>query len=209
MTIPMNWKFLVFVTLLGAALAAAGDNSISITWSRNTEPDLLGYRLHFGTRPGAYTASRDVGDVATYTLTGLSTDTTYYIALTALDHWGNESGYSNEVEAAPEGGGGGGGNPAVPRRFELESAYPNPLRHGSAATLRFALPEAREEVTLAVYNTLGQRVRTISSGPAAAGYHLRTWDGRDQTGLPLAAGVYYIRFQTGVKILTTPITIFR
>ncbi|HNY92278.1 MAG TPA: fibronectin type III domain-containing protein, partial [bacterium] len=108
----MNWKFLVFVTLLGAALAAAGDNSISITWSRNTEPDLLGYRLHFGTRPGAYTASRDLGDVTTYTLTGLAADTTYYIALTALDHWGNESGYSNEVEAAPEGGGGGGGNPA-------------------------------------------------------------------------------------------------
>lgn len=203
----MNWKHLLFVTLAGASLAAAGDNSISIVWSRNTEPDLLGYRLHIGTRPGAYSASRDVGDVTTYTLTGLDADTTYYIALTALDHWGNESDYSNEVKAGPEGG--GGDDPALPDRFALESAYPNPLRHGSAASLCFALPEAREEVTLTVYNALGQRVRTISSGPAAAGYHLRTWDGSDQSGLPLAAGVYYIRFQTGVRILTTPITIFR
>jgi len=206
----MNWKYFVLVILLNASLAAAGESSLSIAWSRNTEPDLLGYRLHFGTRPGTYTASRDVGNVTAFTLTGLNSDTTYYLALTALDVWGNESTYSNEVRAAAEGGGGGGGGtPAVPDKFGLESAYPNPLRNGADATLRFALPEARDEVTLAVYNTLGQRVRTISSGPAAAGYHLRQWDGRDDTGLPLATGVYYISFQTGVKIITTPITIFR
>ncbi len=184
----------------GTAARAA---SVALAWSGNTESDLLGYRVHYGTRSGAYSTARDVGNVTSYTLAELNADSTYYIALTALDVWGNESVFSAEVVAVPEGG----EPPSLPWNYRLESAWPNPVRAGETAWLRYALPEAREQVTLAVYNTLGQRVRTILRAAAAAGYHTLNWDGRDDSGQRLVSGIYYVRFQTGIKVLTTPVTI--
>jgi hypothetical protein len=195
-------RFLFFFAM-ACSVVTAQAASVSIAWSRNTESDLLGYRVHYGTRSRAYTTSRDVGNVNEYTLSELQSDSTYYIALTALDVWGNESAFSEEVVASPEGG----GSNTVPWRFELASAYPNPARPGSLTKLEYALPEAREEITVAVYNALGQRVRTLFTGPAVAGYHTQYWDSRDDFNQPLAAGIYYVRLQTGLKILTTPVTL--
>ncbi|HOT98411.1 MAG TPA: FlgD immunoglobulin-like domain containing protein [bacterium] len=199
----LNRFILIFTFLISGTAAQAA--SIALAWSSNTEPDLLGYRVHYGTRSGAYSVSLDVGNVTSYTVPDLHADSTYYFALTALDVWGNESAYSAEVAAAP----GGGETPSTPWNYRLESAWPNPVRAGETAWLRFALPEAREQVTLMVFNALGQRVRTIARTAAAAGFHTQRWDSRDDAGALLAAGVYYIRFQTGIKILTTPVTIIR
>lgn len=52
------------------------------------------------------------------------------------------------------------------------------------------------DVTLAVYNVLGQRVRVLVSGLAQAGRHGVVWDGRDASGKTVASGVYVISFQT-------------
>ncbi len=69
-----------------------------LTWDAptgNASP-VLGYRLHYGVQPGLYTTHISVGDVTTYTLTGLSSSFLYYVAATALYDAG-ESGFSNEV----------------------------------------------------------------------------------------------------------------
>lgn len=199
----LNRMILLAGLLVSGAAAEAA--SVAIAWSGNVETDLLGYRVHYGTRSRLYSTARDVGNVTSYTLSDLHADSTYYIALTALDVWGNESAYSEEVVAVAEGG----ETPLHPWNYRLESAWPNPLRAGETVSIRYALPEAREQITLVVYNTLGQRVRTITRAAAAAGYHLQRWDGRDDAGQLLAAGIYYVRFQTGVKILTTPITLVK
>lgn len=57
---------------------------------------ITGYKVCYGTASGNYTTSVDVGNVTTYTVTGLSGGTTYYFAVTASNSSG-ESGYSNEV----------------------------------------------------------------------------------------------------------------
>jgi hypothetical protein len=191
-----------FILLFGfwISAAAAQESSLSIAWAGNTESDLLGYRVHYGTSPGTYNSHKDVGNTTEYEISGLTSGVTYHIALTAIDIWGNESGYSTELVAAP------GGTSSMPWQYSLESAYPNPARVGETTILRYALPEAREEITLEVYNALGQRVRAVAAGPAAAGYHQHSWDGRDDAGRLLAAGVYYVRFQTGIKTLVKPIT---
>jgi len=49
-----------------------------------------------------YDHSIDVGNITTYTLTGLTQGQTYFIALTAYDTSHNESGYSNEVSGVPK-----------------------------------------------------------------------------------------------------------
>jgi hypothetical protein len=80
---------------LGADLAAAAQ--VTLAWDANTEPELTGYKIYYGTVSGTYGTPVDVGKVTTYTVTGLADGRTYYFAATAYDSVGNESGYSNEV----------------------------------------------------------------------------------------------------------------
>lgn len=58
--------------------------------------DLGGYKAYWGTTSGNYGSVISVGNVLTYTTTGLP-DGTYYFAVTAYDIAGNESDFSNEV----------------------------------------------------------------------------------------------------------------
>ncbi len=70
--------------------------SVKIQWKPNSESDLAGYKVYYGTAHRTYAAPIDVGNVTTYEITGLSAGT-YYIAITAYDTSGNESDYSYEV----------------------------------------------------------------------------------------------------------------
>jgi hypothetical protein len=83
----------IFLLLVTPAEAAYLD----IAWDPNSEPDLAGYRIYYGTESGGYTGSVDVGNVTTYRLDGLSDGVTYYIAATAYDTSDNESDFSEEV----------------------------------------------------------------------------------------------------------------
>jgi len=85
----------LLLALLVTMWAQAGQMTLS--WDANTEPDLAGYKLHYGTASGSYTVHLDVQNVTTYTVTGLADGQTYYFAATAYDSAGNESEYSNEV----------------------------------------------------------------------------------------------------------------
>lgn len=69
----------------------------------------------------------------------------------------------------------------------------NPFR--SAAMLRFEL-DRDTRVTLEVFDTTGRRVAVLEDGPLTAGRHLRRWDGRDDAGRSLAAGIYLARLRT-------------
>ncbi len=70
---------------------------VSLIWDANSEPDLAGYRLYYGIASGSYSSVIDVGNQTTYTITSLDPAETYYIAATAYNLSGLESGYSNEV----------------------------------------------------------------------------------------------------------------
>ena len=65
---------------------------------------------------------------------------------------------------------------------------PNPFR--AATTLRFELAAAGP-AKLRVYDPQGRLVRTLSEGRREPGRHDVTWDGRDDDGRAVAAGVYY------------------
>jgi len=82
---------LAFPSLLLAATAM-------LHWQPNTDPDLAGYKIYYGSQSRSYGLSIPVDkNVTTYTLNGLVEGKTYYFALTAVDLSGNESGYSVEV----------------------------------------------------------------------------------------------------------------
>jgi phosphodiesterase/alkaline phosphatase D-like protein len=71
--------------------------NVSLAWNANTESDLAGYKIYWGTASRTYGTPVTLGLVTTYTVTGLTPGTTYFFAATAYDTAGNNSGYSNEV----------------------------------------------------------------------------------------------------------------
>jgi hypothetical protein len=74
--------------------------------------------------------------------------------------------------------------------YVLEQNYPNPFN--PSTMISFALPEAGK-VTLAIYSVTGQIVRELANGDMPAGRHAFSWNGRDQSGHGVAAGLYLYR----------------
>jgi len=69
-------------------------------------------------------------------------------------------------------------------------AAPNPFLGGSS--IGFTLARA-DDVTLGVYDLSGRAVRVLQRGRLAAGVHQMQWNGRDERGERVPAGVYFVR----------------
>ena len=82
----------------------------------------------------------------------------------------------------------------IPTEYGLSRNSPNPFN--PETQIAYQLPEAGK-VWLAVYNLLGQNVRTLVHGPQDAGTYQLTWDGRDASGRAVASGVYLYRLEAG------------
>jgi len=78
--------------------------------------------------------------------------------------------------------------------FRLYPNYPNPFN--PTTTIRFSIPEANQ-VTLRIYNSAGQLVRTLLSENRDAGNHSIVWDAINDNGQKVAAGVYVYRITAG------------
>jgi len=87
-------------------------------------------------------------------------------------------------------------DPAI--ALSLSPARPNPFR--GQTELSFTLPSAGH-VELAVYSVDGRLVRTLVSGETAAGPASATWDGRDESGLRVGSGLYFVKLsaEAGVR----------
>jgi len=70
---------------------------LTLSWDPNGETDLAGYRIYYGKSSGNYDQMTDVGNISSYSLSGLEPNMRYYVALTAYDISDNESDFSNEV----------------------------------------------------------------------------------------------------------------
>jgi hypothetical protein len=90
---------LPLLILLAAFNASAAD--VTLAWNANSESDLDGYILFYGTASGNYTNSVDVGNKTQHTLTGLIEGTTYYFAAKAYDTSNNRSDFSQELVYTP------------------------------------------------------------------------------------------------------------
>lgn len=78
---------------------------------------------------------------------------------------------------------------SLPGEFVLMQNYPNPFN--PTTTIRYGVPEDAD-VTLEVFNTLGQRVALLAGGRTKAGYHEATFDAST-----LASGVYLYKLTAG------------
>jgi hypothetical protein len=161
---------------------------VHLHWDPNAEPDVAGYRLYrahdpsFTPGPETFLAALpDTGYTA-------SEDLPYYYKLTAIDSHGNESPAAFLLPYgtldAPQ---------TAASVFFLASPAPNLVTRGREAALRFGLSHAGR-AELVVMDAAGRRVRTIVTGDFAAGEHRAAWDGRDEHGNGVAAGIYFLRY---------------
>ncbi len=87
----------------------------------------------------------------------------------------------------------------LPTAIELAHNYPNPFN--PSTTIRFSLPRSAD-VTLKIYNTLGQLVKTLVDGYVQAGYKEIVWNGRNDSGASIASGIYIYRMTAGTFTAT-------
>ena len=88
----------------------------------------------------------------------------------------------------------------------MSQNYPNPFN--PVTIIKYNLP-APGEVTLTVYNILGQKVRTLVSGFVDSGPHEAVWNGRSESGQPVSTGVYLYRIESGEFIQTKKMILIR
>jgi len=78
-------------------LSTANAASVALEWDPNSEPELAGYKIYWGTSSGNFTSSKDVGKTTTTTINGVEEGKTYYFVATAYDSQNIESQNSNQV----------------------------------------------------------------------------------------------------------------
>lgn len=90
------------------------------------------------------------------------------------------------------------------RGIALDEPAPSPFR--GATEIAFAVPDGARSARLAVYDVAGRRVRTLVDGAVAEGRGRVAWDGRDDSGAPVAAGAYVLRLEAGGRSVSRKVT---
>lgn len=107
--------------------------------------------------------------------------------------------YSNELSVET----------GLPTEFALGQNYPNPFSAGAngnpGTVVRYALPAAGE-VSIKVYNSLGQEVLTLVDGVKEAGNHSISFDAATYK---LTSGVYFYRLSAGGVSITKKMVLMR
>ena len=107
---------------------------------------------------------------------------------TADDAWHNPSVFGNVPLVATVGVKGNAGN-NQPRQFSLHPNFPNPFN--PSTHIRYTLPQS-SEISIIVYNTLGQEVSSLFKGIQSTGNHELTFNGQG-----LSSGVYFVVLRSG------------
>ena len=94
----------------------------------------------------------------------------------------------------------------LPERVVLADAYPNPFT--LSTSIAYSL-DSSSPVVIQVYNLVGQQVRELAHGVHAPGSYQVSWDGKDQAGLPLSSGIYFVTLETNDAMQMRKVVLLR
>ncbi len=182
--------------------AVVENTSITVSWEAVATANT--YYVHVSKDSASYipcafeTADMiNAGNVTSFTLSELESNTKYYIAVTSgdstlgrfMDSWYQHAGGNASITSATTGEevvtGIADGENALPKSFALDQNYPNPFN--PRTTIQYALPK-KQHVSIKLYNTLGQQVMTLVDNEHSAGYYNVQLDGSS-----LGSGIYFYR----------------
>ncbi|RMH71646.1 MAG: T9SS C-terminal target domain-containing protein [Gemmatimonadetes bacterium] len=94
----------------------------------------------------------------------------------------------------------------VPAQLSLEQNYPNPFN--PMTRIHFDLP-VDQHISLKIYDTSGQLVKTLVDAPHRAGRYTLTWNGVDEMNQPVNSGVYFYTLQAGEEVQTRQMVLLK
>ncbi len=177
--------------------AIAGNGQVVLKWHTASEIDNEAFIVEKSSDGQTFNkiaelkgaGSSSIGKNYSYTDNTVTNNKRYFYRLSDRDFKGTITRHQTisvfvhdaTLESAPE----------EIKYYTLYDNYPNPFN--PTTTLDYQLPEAGN-VQLTVYNSLGQKVRTLVFGNQPAGYYSVTFDATD-----LVSGVYYYSLQVENK----------
>jgi hypothetical protein len=123
---------------------------------------------------------------------------------TPIDGWGTE--FTTRGEVSVVSGIFDQNQPIVADEFVLENNYPNPFN--PVTTIDFKVPKT-SDISIVVYNTLGQKVRTLVDASMPAGKHSVTWDGKNDIGNMLPTGMYFYTLEAAATKITKKMVLIK
>jgi parallel beta-helix repeat protein len=106
-----------------------------------------------------------------------------------------------EGETRPEG------KSEIPIAFDLSQNYPNPFN--PTTTIRYQIPRPGGAVSIVIYDVRGSAVRTLVNENKVPGYYNLAWDGRNDNGVGVATGVYFIRMSAPGFVQTEKLMVLK
>ncbi len=84
-------------------------------------------------------------------------------------------------------------NSQFPKELQLHQNYPNPFNPSTVISYQLS---ASSNVTLTIYNVLGQKIKTLVNSFQSAGEHTIIWNATDNSNNPVSSGVYFYKMET-------------
>ncbi|SVE57783.1 uncharacterized protein METZ01_LOCUS510637, partial [marine metagenome] len=94
----------------------------------------------------------------------------------------------------------------LPEHFALHQNYPNPFN--PTTEISFSLNQ-ESDVTLTIFNMLGQQVKELTSGLKSAGNYTLQWNGNDDLGRRVSSGIYLYTLNDGSRSLTKKMVLMK
>jgi hypothetical protein len=200
---------------LSSFTARAGDGIVTLQWITESEKDNAGFEIlravagdssyillssyihNPALRGQLNTNSRTIYKFEDRLV---ANDVSYWYQLVDVEVNGEKT-FHGPVTATPHAAGGEVTNSGIanlPESFVLHPNFPNPFN--PKTTLRFDIPQLSSnlaEVSLVVYNVVGQRVKVLFQGQLPAGHYSSDWEGTDEEEMVMPAGNYYAVLRAG------------
>lgn len=166
------------------------ENIVDFIWNSSQYAGFYLFELSYDSSFGQIAFYDSTVNGTFITVDDLENDTTYFWRVKG----GNNNGwgpYSEIRNFAIETGTFVDDNPVQPHIFALSQNYPNPFN--AVTKIRFSL-SAPADISLDIYNLLGQRVATLLEGIEASGEHFVDWKADD-----FPSGIYFARLDAGTR----------
>lgn len=212
----MNWKSFpktgtsednLIPTAPTNVAASVVNSDVQLTWDESPDPDFNYFSIRRSTQQGFDPTDPATEVGATTDVVFLDSDVqpgeTYYYRVVAYDFNGNLGEFSEEVNTTVTGI---GDQQTLPKEFALHQNYPNPFN--PETHIVFDLP-TRADVTITIYNMLGQKIRTLVQDTKEAGTHDIIWNATNDFGVRVASGVYVYTIKAGDFVQSRKMTLLR
>jgi predicted outer membrane repeat protein len=98
-------------------------------------------------------------------------------------------------------------DPLAGQGLDLGPGVPNPFHGGTQIAFRIPGTAGVTLAQLQIYDATGRRIRELAAGALPPGVHSVRWDGTNQAGARVAAGIYYCRLTSGGEHLVRPLVL--